>query len=129
MGLSDERVNALRSAALGFAVSVRFLDFDVLAASSVMNAQEMPDDPLFDSNASVEEFSAVVGDYIRRIDHIWNFAGGFTLPGFEKLATWALRNEEAGTIHHLLYGGICAAFVYRESELANELIAELISQW
>jgi hypothetical protein len=129
MGLSDERVNALRSLGLGFAVSGRFLDFDVLAASSVMNAQEIPDDPLFGSNASVEEFAAVVGDYSRRIDHIWNFAGGFTLPGFERLAVWALRNADAETLHHPLYGGICAAFAYGESELASELIAELVSQW
>jgi hypothetical protein len=43
MGLSDERVNVLRSIALGFAVSGRFLNFDVLAASSMINAQEMPD--------------------------------------------------------------------------------------
>jgi hypothetical protein len=129
MGLSDERVNALRSIALDFAVSGRFLDFDVLAASSVMNAQEMPDYPLFDSNASVEEFAAIVGDYSRRIDHIWNFAGGFTLPGFERLTVWALRNAGAETSHHLLYGGVCAAFAYGESELANGLIAELVSQW
>ena len=129
MGLSDERVNALRSIALGFAVSHRFLDFDVLAASSVMNAQEIPDDPLFDSNASVEEFSVVVGDYSRRIDHIWNFAGGVTLPGFERLAVWALRNTDSEVSHHQLYGGICAAFAYGEGELANELIAELVSQW
>jgi hypothetical protein len=130
MGLSDERVNALRSIALGFSISVRFLDFNVLAASSVMDGQEMPDYPHFDSNASVEEFAAVVGDYSRRIDHIWNFVGGFTRAGFEKLAIWALRNaEEAGTIHHTLYGGICAAFAYGERELANKLIAELISEW
>jgi hypothetical protein len=129
MGLSDERVNALRSIALGFAVSGRFLDFDVLAASSVMNAQEVPDYPLFDSNASVEEFAAVVGDYSRRIDDIWSFAGGFTLPGLERLAVWALRNEGAETSHHPLHGGICAAFAYGESELANELIAEFVSQW
>jgi hypothetical protein len=130
MGLSDERVNALRSIALGFAVSVGFLAFDVLAVSSEMNGQEMPDYPLFDSNASVEEFAAVVGDYSRRIDHIWNFAGGPTLLGFERLAIWTLRNAEVcGVHHHSLYGGICAAFAYGESELANELIAELVSQW
>jgi hypothetical protein len=130
MDLSDERVNALRSIALGFAVSVGFLGFDVLAASSVMDGQEMPDYPHFDSTASVEEFAVVVGDYSRRIDHIWNFVGGFTRPGFEKLTIWALRNaDDAGTMRHSLYGGICAAFAYGESELANKLTAELISQW
>lgn len=129
MGLSDERVNALRSIALGFAVSVGFLAFDVLAASSAMNGQEMPEYPFFGSNASIEEFAAVVGDYSRRIDHIWNFAGELTLPGFERLAIWALRTAEASAIHHPLYGGICAAFAYGESDLANELIAELVSQW
>jgi hypothetical protein len=129
IGFSDERVNALRSIALGFAVSPPFLDFDVLAAYSVMSAQEMLGEPLFDSNASVEEFAAAVGDYSRRIDHIWNFAGGFTLQGFERLAVWALRNPDVEALYWPLYGGICAAFAYGESELARELIAELVSQW
>jgi hypothetical protein len=128
MGLSDERVNALRSIALGFVPSVNFLSFDVLAASSVMDGLEMPEYPLFDSNPQVEEFTHVIGDYSRRIDRIWNFVGGLSVPGFESLAIWALRNSGAGTTDSL-YGGICAAFTYREWELAYELIEKLKSQW
>jgi hypothetical protein len=129
MQLYDERVNALRSVALGSDVSTGFLDFDVLAASSLMDGQVMPDYPLFDSKAPVEQFARVVEDYGKRIDHIWNFVGGLSVPGLEKLAIWTLRNTDAGTLWFIVYGGICAAFTYGEKELAHELIAEFTSQW
>lgn len=130
MHLYDERINALRSIATGSDYSLGFLNFDVLAASSLMAGQEMPDYTVFRSNARPEEFAGVVGDYSKRIDCIWKFVGGLNVPGFERLAIWALRNADgAGTFHDSLYGGICAAFAYGEKELAQELIAELLSQW
>jgi hypothetical protein len=129
MQLYDERVNALRSIAVGSDTSSWFLDFDVLAASSIMNAQEMPDYPFFDAEAPAEQFAGVVEDYSKRFDGIWNFVGGLGVPGLQKLAIWALRNVDAGTIWFIVYGGICAAFTYGEKELAHELIAEFMSQW
>jgi hypothetical protein len=129
MQLYDERVNALRAIAMGSDSSTGFLDFDVPAASSLMDGQEMPHHQLFDSNASAEEFARVVADYSKRIDRIWRFVGGPSVPGVERLAIWALRNCDAGTIWHISYGGVCAAFTYGESELAHELIAEFMSQW
>ena len=128
MGLSDERVDALRYIGLGFYPSVDFLNFDVLDASSVMDGLEMPEYPLFDSNPQVEQFAQVIGDYSSRIDRIWNYVGGLSIPGFESLAIWALRNTDAGTTA-TMYGGICGAFAYGETELAYELIEKLISQW
>lgn len=128
MGLSDERVDALRSIALGFAPSVNFLSFDVLAASSMMDGLKMPEYPVFAPTPQAKEFTYVIEDYSRRIDRIWNFVGGLGVPGFESLAIWALRNSDAGTTDSL-YGGICAAFTYKERELACELIEELKSQW
>jgi hypothetical protein len=129
MQLYDERVNALRAIAMASDSSTIFLDFDVLAASSLMDGQEVPDHQLFASNASVEEFSRVVGDYSKRIDRIWSFVGGLSVLGFETLAIWALRNGDAGTIWHIPYGGVCATFAYEERKLAHELIAEFMSQW
>jgi hypothetical protein len=130
MGLYDGRVNALRSIAMGFDMSrVGFLDFDVLAASSVMDGQEMPDPPVFDSEVQVEEFAPIVEGYSRRIDRIWDFVGGVSVQGLESLAIWAMRNRDlAGTMSTTM-GDICAAFVYGERPLAYELIAELRSQW
>lgn len=125
--LHDERVNALRSIAMGSDTSTGFLDFDVLAASSLMNGQKMPDYPFFDSKAPVEQFARIAEDYSKRIDRIWNFVGGPDVPGLENLAIWALRNADAGTIWFITYGGICAAFTYGERELAH--IAEFMSQW
>jgi hypothetical protein len=129
MGLSDERVDALRYIGLGFYPSVNFLSFDVLAASSVMDGLEMPEYPLFDSNPQVEQFAQVIGDYSSRIDRIWNYVGGLSIPGFESLAIWALRNADDVGTADTMYGCICGAFAYSERELAYELIEKLISQW
>jgi hypothetical protein len=130
MGLYDGRVDVLRSIAMGFDMSrVAFLDFDVPAASSVMDGQDRPDPPVFDSDVQAEEFARIVEGYSRRIDRIWDFVGGVSVQGLESLAIWAMRNRDrAGTMSNTM-GDICAAFVYGERPLAHELIAELRSQW
>jgi hypothetical protein len=139
MGLYDERVNALRSTALGldssndfdtpttFSLTDRqpdFLDFDVLTVSSMMDGQDRRDSPL-----KVDQFAHVVADYSRRIDRIWNFVGEPSVKSLERLAIWVLRNSDVGSIWHTLLGGICGAFTYGEKELAHELIAQLMSEW
>jgi hypothetical protein len=144
MGLYDERVNALRSTALGvddsvdlnssagFALSdyqADFLDFDVLTVSSTMDGQEAPDYPLLESNAEAEQLVHVVGEYSRKIERIWNFVGGPSVHGLERLAIWVLRNSDVGSLWHTMLGGICGAFVYGEKELGHELIAQLMSEW
>jgi hypothetical protein len=144
MGLYDERVNALRSTAMGFDTSIDFevptvvsltdgqadfLDFDVLTVSSMMNGQETHDYPLLRSNVEVEQLAHVVGEYSRRIEHIWSFVGGPSVQSLERLAIWVLRNSDVGSIWHTLLGGICGAFTYGEKELAHELIAQLMSEW
>jgi hypothetical protein len=129
MGLYDGRVSALRSIAVGFNMRSGFLDFDVLATSSVMDGQEMPDPPVFDSEVQAEEFAPIVEGYSRRIDRIWDFVGGVSVQGLESLAIWAIRNRDrAGTMSNTM-GDICAAFVYGERQLAYELIAALRSRW
>jgi hypothetical protein len=144
MGLYDERVNGLRSVALGLDTSTDsdaptvfsltdgqpdFLDFDVWAVSSMMDAQETHDYPLLESNVQSEQVTRVVGEYRRRIERIWNFVGGPSVQGLERLAIWVLRNSDVGSIWHTLLGGICGAFAYGEKELAQELIAQLMSEW
>jgi hypothetical protein len=139
MGLYDERVNALRSTALGldtssdfdtpavFSLSDRqtdFLDFDVLTVSSMMDRQERRDSPL-----KVDQFPHAVADYSRRIDRIWNFVGEPSVKSLERLAIWVLRNSDLGRLWHTLLGGICGAFTYGEKELGHELIAQLMSEW
>ena len=139
MGLYDERVNALRSTAMGFDTSSDFevptvvsltegqpdfLDFDVLTVSSMMDGQETHDSPI-----KVDQLAHVVGEYSRRIDRIWNFVGGPSVQSLERLAIWVLRNSDAGSTGHTLLGGICGAFAYGERELAHELIAQLMSEW
>ena len=140
MGLYDERVNALRSTAMGFDNSVDFevptvvsltegqadfLDFDVFTVSSMMEGQETHDYPLLESNVEAEQVAHVVAEYRRRIERIWNFVGGPSVQSLERLAIWVLRNSDVSTSRTLL-GGICGAFAYGEKELAHELIAQLM---
>ena len=144
MRLYDERVNALRSVALGLDTSIDsdeptvlsltdtkadFLDFDVWTVSSMMDGQETHDCPLLGSNVHSEQVTRVVGEYRKRIEGIWNFVGGPSVHGLERLAIWVLRNSDVGSIWHTLLGGICGAFAYGEKELANELIAQLMAEW
>jgi hypothetical protein len=144
MGLYDERVNALRSAALGLDTSndldvptvfsltdgqPDFLDFDVWVVSSMMDGQETHEHPLLESNVRGEQVTRVIEEYRRRIERIWNFVGGPSVQSLERLAIWVLRNSDVGSIWHTLLGGICGAFAYGEKELADELIAQLMSEW
>ena len=108
---------------------VAFLDFDVLAASSVMDGQDSPDQPVFDSDVQAEEFARIVEGYSRRMDRIWDFVGGVSVQGLENLAIWAMRNRDRAYTMSTTMGDICAAFAYGERQLAHELIAELRSQW
>jgi hypothetical protein len=94
MALYDERVSNLRSIAVGYDVtSLSFLSFDVLAASSVMDEQEVPAPPVMASERSVEEFASLAQEYTTRIDRIWEFVGGLSVAGMERLAIWAIRNR------------------------------------
>lgn len=144
MGLYDERVNALRSIAMGLDPSLDldaptvfsltegqadFLDFDVWTVSSMMDGGETPDDPALKSNVEVEQLAYVIREYSRRIERVWNFVGGRSIQSLEKLTIWVLRNSDVVGRGHTQLGGICGAFAYGEKELAYELVAQLMSEW
>ena len=103
MGLYDERVNALRSIAMGFDTSVDFdaptvvsltegqadfLDFDVLTVSSMMDGQETHDYPLLESNVEANKSRTLSG----------NTAGGLSAYGIslEGRASRALKGWRSG---------------------------------
>jgi hypothetical protein len=144
MGLYDERVNALRTTAMGLDTSNNFnvptvvsltegqpdfLDFDVLTVCSMMEGQETHGYPQLGPNLEADQVAKIVGEYRRRIEHIWNFVGGPSVQSLERLAIWVLRNSDGQSMGHTLLGGICGAFTYGEKELAHELIAQLMSEW
>ncbi|MBV8411765.1 MAG: hypothetical protein JOY64_29335 [Alphaproteobacteria bacterium] len=130
MGLYDRRVSSLESTAIRRDVmDLYMLSFDVMAASSLIDGQGLPDLPTMSEKYPVEEFARLVADYSQRIDRIWRSVGGCTVDGLGKLAVWALRNRErVGTFRHGL-GPACAAFVYGENELAHALLDDLTSTW
>jgi hypothetical protein len=130
MALYDERVGILESIAVASDVkSLGMFDFDVLAASALIDGEEMPDYPLMDSRRSAEGFAVLAEDCSRRIDRIWSFVGGLSVQGLERLALWALRNRERANAFRHGLGPACAAFVYGERELAQALLAEVRSEW
>ena len=95
----------------------------------MMDGQETPNDPILKSNVDVDQLAHVIGEYSRRIERIWNFAGGPSIQSLERLTVWVLRNSDVVGSWHTLLGGICGAFAYGEKELAHELIAQLMSEW
>lgn len=144
MGLYDERVNALRTIAMGRDTSVDcevpivtsltdtqpdFLDFDLLTVSSMINREEKGDYPLLKDNVQIEQLAHVFEECSIKIERMWNFFGGPSVQSVERLAIWLLRNSDVGSMWHMLLRGICGAFAYGEKELAHELIALLMSEW
>ena len=89
------------------------------------------------SNAAVEEFARVAGDYSKRINRIWNFVGGLNVLGFERLATWALRNSVGRTgtaratrrnIRNLLHGSPRPRTPSRSNEKAKSVYVSMLSR-
>ena len=60
------------------------LDFDVLAASSLMNGQAVPYSPLISIRASNAEVASNLADYSLRMDRIWAFFGALTSTTFQR---------------------------------------------
>ena len=130
MALYDKRVATLESMAVARDVTdLAMLDFGVLAASSLIDGEELPDLPMMACNGSIEAFAPLVEDYSKRIDRIWESVGGCSVEGLERLAIWALRNRERADAGRHGLGPACAAFVYGEIELAHELLDELRTIW
>ena len=105
------------------------LDFDVLAASSLMDGHTVPNSPLIGIEASNAEVASRLADYCLRMDRIWAFFGGASIDNLPTLAIWMLRNRQAVGASDASVSMVCTAYVYGETELSLELLAEYENGW
>ena len=127
--IDDARVSSLRSRVEGSdKTGLSALDFDVLAASCLVDNETVPPAPQLSIRASNDEVAGHLKEYCRKIDRIWSFFGGCGAERLPALAIWMIRNREAvGAFDGLPM--VCAAYVYGETELSLQLLAEWERHW
>src|SRR5260221_6512842 len=112
----DGRVSSFQAHIVGFDISKSaVLDFDGLAASSVLDGATIPDSPRLNIEASDAEIACQLEDYCRRIDRIWSFFGGADIETLAKLATWMIQKRRTVEAPAVELSMICAAYIYGET--------------
>ncbi len=128
--VSDGRVMNMESHVVGYEVSgVYVLDFDVLAASCLMDGQSVPDPPRVSIDASDAEVASHLADYCLRTDRIWAFFGGANVDHLPALVIWMIQNRRAVGASNACVSMVCAAYVYGETQLSLDLLAEYEMEW
>ncbi len=129
--LYDREVAALMSRAEADDYTMRWcVSFDVLAATDFHEWQRQAwAPPAFSFEATDDAVFAQLADFSRRIDQLWQFAGGQDLAAFRKLAVWVMRNPDSAGSFRTGLGMICAAWAYGEPELAANLLEAYEAQW
>lgn len=122
--LYDREVAALDCLAEGDDYRMRWcVSFDVLAAADFLEGRDRAWAlPEFSFEATDDAVSRQLAAYSRRIDRLWQFAGGQDLAAFRKLAVWVMRNPDSTGSSRTGLGMICAAWAYGEPELAASLL-------
>jgi hypothetical protein len=128
--IHDIRVSTMKSQLIGRDLTgLCMLDFDVLAASSLMDGQAVPHSPLIGIQASNAEVASHLADYCLRMDRIWAFFGGASIDNLPALAIWIIQNRQAVGASDASVSMVCAAYVYGEKALSLELLAEYENGW
>ena len=129
--LFDREVAALMARAEGDDYRMRWcVSFDVLAAADSLEGRDRAwAPPAFSFEATDDAVSRQLAAYSRRIDRLWQFAGGQDLAAFRKLAVWVMRNPGSAGSFRTGLGMICAAWAYGEPELAASLLEAYEAQW
>ena len=126
----DRRVSSMKSDVVGRDVTgLYILDFDVLAASSLMDGQAVPSSPHIGIQASNAEVASHLADYCLRMDRIWAFFGGASIDNLPTLAIWMIQSRQAVGASDASVSMVCAAFVYGEKALSLDLLAEYEKGW
>lgn len=128
--ISDVRVSEARSFVVGRDTSKLYvLDFDILAASSLLRGEKIPASPLLELDALESDVLKHLKNYIGKIDYIWNIFGGCSAENIPKLAIWVILNRATVGAPQGGVPMICAAHIYGEKELSLELLAEFEADW
>jgi len=126
----DLRVSTMKSQLVGYDVTgLYMLDFDVLAASSLMDGQAVPYSPLIGIQASNAEVASHLADYCLRMDRVWAFFGGASIDNLPALAIWMMQNRRAVGAGDADVSMVCVAYVYGETELSLDLLEEYERGW
>jgi hypothetical protein len=130
IALEDDQISALRSTVVRRDTHGMYaIDFDVLAAASTIHGEELQPSPLLALEATDSEIEHSLHSYHQKIERIWSFVGGYSASNLKTLAIWAIRNHNAVGSSAVSLGMICAACVYGERKLAEELSADLERRW
>lgn len=122
----DKRVSTMRSQLVGYDVTGLYsLDFDLLAASSLMDGKPVPHSPCIGIEASNAEVASHLADYCLMMDRIWAFFGGASVENLRTLAVWMIQNRGAVGESDASVPMVCLAYVYGETELSLSLLAEI----
>jgi hypothetical protein len=123
--IDDLRVSSLWSYVAGMdKTGLSAFDFDVLAASCLMDNQTVPPSPELSIQAANDEIQGHLKEYCRKIDRIWNFFGGFDAEHLPALAIWMIRNRHSvGGLQGLPLA--CAAYTYGDTKLSLRILANM----
>lgn len=81
-------------------------------------------------HAGDEEMARHLAVYSRSIDRLWQFAGGYSVESFRKLAIWLMRNREHVGLHSPgLRGPIFAALEYGQRDLVLRFVGAVEEEW
>jgi len=104
---------------------------DVLAAANLLDGKKIPlSHPELVYNTSDDEIARHLVTYSRSIDRLWQFAGGYGVEAFQKLAIWLMRNREHVGLHSPgLRGPIYAALEYGQRDLVLRFVNAVEEEW
>lgn len=121
--LQDTRVGRLRQRVGGTSVNGA-ANCEILAAHDFLAGRDIEwTPPVRELDAPEDEFLALLADYSKRVDELWEARGGYDLDGFRSLALWLIwHRHRTGVAVDL--GEACAAYLYGDPTLALTVLEE-----
>lgn len=121
--LLDTRIGRLRERVGGTSVNGG-ANCEVLAAHDCLAGCHIPwNPPVCQFDAPKDELLALLADYSRRLDELWEARGGYDPDGFRSLALWLIwHRHRTGVAVDL--GQACAAYLYGDATLALTVLEE-----
>jgi hypothetical protein len=121
--LEDTRIGRLRERVGGTSINGA-ANCEVLAAHNLLAGRHIEwTPPVRQLDAPEEEFLALLADYSKRLDELWEARGGYDLDGFRSLALWLIRHRHRTGVAVDL-GEACAAYLYGDPKLALAVLVE-----
>src|SRR5436190_5029744 len=121
--LLDARIGRLRERVGGTSVNGA-ANCEVLAAHDCLAGRQIPwNPPICQFYAPEDELLAMLADYSKRLDELWEARGGYDPDGFRSLAVWLIGHRRRTGVAVDL-GEACAAYLYGDPKLALAVLEE-----